>query len=193
MRRLGSPTLEIIVVFFVVFALQSVGNLVGIPAGWFALAAPLDRPWSVVTSVYAHGSLEHLVVNAVALLLVGLPLERFASWFRYHAFFLLTGTIAGLIQITLAGMIGQVTPVLGASGAILALYGYIISGNPLTGGLLARFSPSRRTKLLILGLAAAAVVVLTAAPGVALIAHGAGFALGLLAGRFRLLSDRILA
>lgn len=190
MRRLGSPTIELVIVFFGVFALQSVGDLVGIPASWFALADPLNRPWSVVTSVYAHGSAEHLVVNVVALLVVGLPLERFATRARYHGFFVLTGAIAGVIQITVAGLVGQAAPVLGASGAILALYGYAIAGNPIAGGLLARLSPSRRTKLVVLGVAAATVVVLTAAPGVALVAHGTGFALGLIGGRLGILSRR---
>ena len=77
--------------------------------------------------------------------------------------------------------------VLGASGAILALYGYVIAGNRLTGGLLTRLSLSRRTKLLLLGIAAAAVVILTAGPGVALVAHGTGFALGVIGGRTKLL------
>lgn len=188
MRRLGSPTVELVIVFFGVFALQSVGGLVGIQASWFALADPLNRPWSVVTSVYAHGSAEHLLVNAVALVVVGLPLERFATWARYHGFFVLTGAIAGVVQITIAGLVGQAAPVLGASGAILALYGYVIAGNPIAGGLLARLSPSPRTKLVVLGVAAAAVVVLTAAPGVALVAHGTGFALGLIGGRLGILS-----
>lgn len=190
MRGLESPTLELIGLFGLVYLLQAAGGLLGIPSGWFALAAPMARPWSILTSVYAHAGLNHLIVNAIGLLIVGLPLERFVSWIRFHAFFLVTGAIAGLVQIVIAGLFGQAGAVLGASGAILGLYGYVIAGNPLTGGLLARFSPSRRTKLWLLGLAAAAVVVLTAGPGVALVAHGTGFALGLISGRFNLLGGR---
>lgn len=185
-----SPTVEILGVFLVVYLLQLFGDTVGIPAGWFALAAPLDRPWSVVTSVYAHAGIRHLVVNSVALLLVGLPLERFASWGRFHAFFLVTGVIAGLAQVLVAGLVGQAGAVLGASGAILALFGYALAGNPVTGGLMDRLSPSRRTKLWLLGLGAVAVVVFTAGPGVALVAHGTGFALGLIGGRFGVLGGR---
>lgn len=190
MARIESPTLEILSLFIIVYLLQIFGGYVGIPSGWFALAAPMDRPWSIVTSVYAHAGVNHLLVNAVALLLVGLPLERFASWGRFHLFFLVTGVVAGLAQVAVAGLLGQAGAVLGASGAILALYGYVLAGNPVTGGLLTRLSPSRRTKLWLLGLAAAAVVVLTAGPGVALVAHGTGFALGLIAGRFGVLGGR---
>lgn len=190
MGRLESPTLEVIGVFVIVYILQAAGNVVGIPAGWFALAAPMDRPWSIVTSVYAHAGANHLIVNSIALLIIGLPLERFAAWWRYHAFFLGTGAAAGLVQIGVVGLLGSGGTVLGASGAILALYGYALAGNPVTGGLLARLGLSRRVKLWLLGLAAVTVVILTAGPGVALVAHGTGFAMGLIGGRFGVLARR---
>lgn len=187
MNQSGSPTLQIIGVFIVVYLLQAFGGLIGVTAAWFALAVPTVQPWTVVTSVYAHSGLNHLIVNALALVIVGLPLERFSTWLRFHGFFLVTGAIAGLVQITVMDLLGSGGGVLGASGAILALYGYMIAGNRLTGGLLSRLSLSRRSKLLLLGIAATAVVILTAGPGVALVAHGTGFALGLIGGRFKLL------
>mgnify|MGYP006292996707 CR=1 FL=1 len=187
MSRSGSPTLQIIGIFIAVYVLEAFGGLIGISATWFALAAPTVQPWTVVTSVYAHSGLNHLVVNALALFIVGLPLERFSSWLRFHGFFLVTGAVAGLVQIAVMDLLGSGGGVLGASGAILALYGYVIAGNRLTGGLLTRLSLSRRSKLLLLGIAAASVVILTAGPGVALVAHGTGFALGLIGGRIKLL------
>lgn len=190
MGRLESPTFELIGVFLAVYLLQVFGSVFGLPPGWFALAAPLDRPWSIVTSVYAHAGANHLIVNSIALLIVGVPLERFAAWGRFHAFFLGAGAASGLVQIAVAGLIGSGGAVLGASGAILALYGYVLAGNPVTGGLLARLSLSRRSKLWLLGFAAVAVVVLTAGPGVALIAHATGFVLGLIGGRVGVLGSR---
>ena len=182
-----SPTVEIIGLFAVVYLLQAFGSVLGLPSTWYALAAPFARPWTLVTGVYAHGGVAHLVVNSVALVIVGLPLERYASWLRFHGFFVISGAIAGLLQVLVGGLLGGTGAVIGASGAILALYGYVIVGNPVTGGLLSWISMSRRSTLVVFGLAAATVVVLTAGPGVALIAHGAGFFLGLIGGRVGLL------
>jgi membrane associated rhomboid family serine protease len=77
--------------------------------------------------------------------------------------------------------------VIGASGAVLALYGYVLAGNPLTGGLLARFDLGRRARTALLVGVALAVTVLTAGAGVALVAHFTGVALGVVGGRFRVL------
>jgi membrane associated rhomboid family serine protease len=77
--------------------------------------------------------------------------------------------------------------VIGASGAILALYGYALAGNPLSGGLLARLDLGARGKLIVLAGVALAVTFLTAGPGVALVAHATGAVLGAVGGRFRVL------
>lgn len=187
MGRIQSPTVDLLVVFAVVFVAQSVGHLVGVDAGWFALAAPLSRPWTLVTSVYAHTSLTHLVTNALALGVIGLILERFTTRLRFHGFVLVTGAVSGVTHHAVSVLAGQPTAVLGASGAILALYGYALAGNPITGGMLSVLGLSRRTKLVMLALVALLVTALTAAPGVALVAHGTGFVLGLVAGRMGVL------
>ena len=82
---------------------------------------------------------------------------------------------------------GRPSAVLGASGAVLALYGYVLSGNPLAGGLLARLDLGRRAKVVLLVALALLVTIVTAGPGVALVAHFVGFALGVVGGRFRVL------
>ena len=182
-----SPTTDLLALFVLVFLVQQVSVYVGVGSGWFALAAPLARPWSVVTSIYAHAGLKHLLANVIALAFVGFPLERFTSRFRFHAFVLVVGVLAGLAQYYTGALLGQPTAVLGASGAILGLYGYVIAGNRLTGGLVARLGIGRQTKLFLLLAIAVGVTLLTAAPGVALVAHFTGFAIGLLAGRYSVL------
>lgn len=190
MRRPASPTVDLLVAFAAVFALQTAGRVVGLGPAWFALAAPATRPWTLVTGVYAHASPGHLVGNAVALAVVGFPLERVTTRARFHAFVLVTGATAGAAELVAGGLVGGSPAVLGASGAVLALYGYALAGNPLTGGLLARVVPGRRARLALFAVVAVAVTVLTAGPGVAFVAHFVGFALGLAAGRRRLLHAR---
>jgi membrane associated rhomboid family serine protease len=187
MARLRSPTVELLAILAGVYVLQQIAAALGYGISWFALAAPAARPWTLVTSVYAHETLRHLATNAVGLALVGFPLERFTSRLRFHAFVLVTGVVAGAAQWVISGLLAQPTAVIGASGAILALYGYVLAGNPLTGGLLARLDLGRRAKVAMLAVIATLVTVLTAAPGVALIAHLTGFLLGILGGRANVL------
>lgn len=187
MRRSGSPTVDLLAVFTLVFGAQQVAAFLGYSIGWVALSAPMARPWTLVTSIYAHAGLTHLLANAIALAIVGFALERFTSRIRMHLFVLLTGAIAGLTQYAVGALLGQPTAVLGASGAILALYGYAITGNRIIGGILSRLTLSRRTTVVLLLLLAGGVTVFTAGPGVALIAHFTGFAMGLVSGRVNLL------
>ncbi len=186
MARHRSPTATLLLVLVVVFVLQRALSLVGVSVVAFALSAPIDsQPWTLVTSVYAHSSLSHLIANAVALALIGLAVERVTTPPRFHAFFLGSGMVAGTAEVVIASLFGQQVAVVGASGAVFALLGYGLTGNALAGALLSRLSMGLR--LAVLAGLAVVVTVATAAPGVAVIAHFAGFAVGAVAGRVRLL------
>lgn len=188
MRWPRSPTAELLGIFALVFLAQWVGDLVGLGLAWFALALPLTvAPWTLVTSVYAHATVGHLLANALALAVVGFALERFTTRVRFHAYVLGTGLLSGVAELLVGGLLGGATAVLGASGAILALYGYVLAGNPLTGGVLDRLDLSRRAKLGLVVAVALGLTLLTARSGVALVAHATGLVLGLVSGRLRLL------
>ncbi|MFB6353333.1 MAG: rhomboid family intramembrane serine protease [Halobacteriales archaeon] len=187
MRWPDSPTADLLAVFVAVFAVQVVGGLLGLRDGWLALSAPAAAPWTVVTSVYAHASVRHLLANAVALAVVGFALERLTTRARFHAYVLATGALAGLTQVAVGTLLEGSAAVLGASGAVLALYGYVLAGNPLAGGLLGRLSLGYRAKLALLLAVAVGLTLLTAQAGVALVAHATGLGLGLVAGRLHLL------
>lgn len=184
---MGRPTRSTLALFAVVFALQTLGDVVGIGAGVFALVVPLfDRPWTIVTSVYAHGSFGHLLANAFALVLVGPLVARVTTSVRFHAFFIGTGAIAGITQVLLTGLFGGAA-VLGASGAIFALFGYLLVGNRASERVLSWLPLARRGQLVLFAVLAALLTIATAAPGVALVAHFVGFSLGAVAGRGRIL------
>lgn len=183
-----SPTVETLVALLVVFVVQALLGVVGSALAPLALALPLSvRPWTLVTSVYAHAGIGHLVANAVALAVFGFVVERATSRVRFHAFFVTTGALAGVSQVLVGGALGQPTAVLGASGAVMALLGYLVTGNRLSRGVLARFDPGPAVRWLVYGVLAVGVVVATAGPGVALVAHATGFVLGLVSGRLGLL------
>ena len=189
-----SPTLTTLVLFVVVYLLQTVVGLlavVGLGGAWatlFVLAPPLtDNPWTIITSVYAHAGVGHLLANAIALLLPGLVLERSTTPLRYHAFFLTAGVVAGVTEITLGSFLGTPSGVLGASGAVFAVIGYLLTSNRLTEAVVSGVSLSPRLQLVVFAGLAVLVTVATGSPGVALLAHFTGLLVGLLAGRAHLL------
>jgi len=185
-----SPTVDTLVVFIIVFALQTATAVVGLTGllGIFVLAPPVtDAPGTIITSVYAHGSPGHLVANAFALVLAGFVVERRTTWIRFHLFFIIVGAVAGVSQVVLTGLYGTPTAVLGASGAVFGLFGYLFAGNRVTATVFSRIRLSPRGQFVVFVVAALVVTVATGQPGVALVAHFVGLLLGLLAGATRLL------
>lgn len=190
MRVRRRPTLESLAVILVVFVLQHAFVLTG-GGGHFVLSAPLlDRPWTLATSVYAHLGLAHLVSNAVALLVVGPLVARRTTRLRFHAYFLTTGAITGVGEVIFSGLLGPSNAVLGASGAIFALLGYLLSGNVVSAVVLDRIALSARSQLLVFLAVAVLLTLATARTGTALFGHATGLTIGLLAGRIGLLDAR---
>ena len=158
MRR--SPTVTLLVVLVLVFLLQQAAGVVGIGVAAFTLALPLDHaPWTLPLSIYSHASVTHLVVNGVALLVLGVGIERVTTPLRFHAFFLLTGVAAAVTEVVVAALLGNAVSVLGASGAVFALFGYALTGNALARGAFARVSP--RLQFVVLGVLAVGVTLAT--------------------------------
>ena len=86
---------------------QTAAGVVGL-GRLFALSAPFDvAPWTLVTSVYAHASVGHLLANALALGLIGPLVERRTTRLRFHAFVVATGGLAGVGQVVVSGVIGR--------------------------------------------------------------------------------------
>ncbi|MCU4752806.1 rhomboid family intramembrane serine protease [Halobacteria archaeon AArc-curdl1] len=193
-----SPLLETLGLFAIVFILQWIAALfsLAVMAGLFVLAPPLEsNPWTIVTSVYAHGSLEHLLSNSIGLLVFGWPIARATTRVRFHTFFVVTGAFAGISQVLVTSALapltgGEATAVLGASGAVFALMGYLIAGNRLSEGFASRVDVPLWVTLVVFVILASVITIATGAPGVALVAHFTGFLVGLVAGRMGVLEVR---
>jgi membrane associated rhomboid family serine protease len=163
----------------------AVGWVVG--SGWVALAAPLlDRPWTVLTSVYAHQSVGHLLGNALVIATAGTIVAYATTTLRFHAFVIATGVLAGLTQVLLGGVLGWNVGVLGISGAGFALLGYVIASNRASARL-SEYIP-RWVGIALAVLLGAGLTILFGGANSAHAAHFAGAVLGLAAGRTRLLA-----
>lgn len=79
------------------------------------------QPWQLLSYGFLHGSFGHLFFNMLALFMFGPPLEQTWGEKRFLTYYLVTVAGAGLCQLLVAALTGDVTPVLGASGAVFGL------------------------------------------------------------------------
>lgn len=104
--------------------------------------------WTLLTSVFMHGSFAHLFVNMFSLFFIGTFVEKLIGKKRFLLFYIFAGIFASLFFAVLAGYFGfgilakvfgtPETYGVGASGAIFGLL-----------GLLAVLTPKNRVYLLI--------------------------------------------
>jgi membrane associated rhomboid family serine protease len=97
---------------------------------WGTLSASTDewrmfwhdgRLLTLLTALFIHANLLHLVGNGVFLLIFGVPAERRLGAWRLLVLFLAGGALANLVASLLIGSTGRV--IVGASGGISALIG----------------------------------------------------------------------
>jgi rhomboid protease GluP len=77
--------------------------------------------WRLITGMFLHGGLAHLLGNCAALYVLGLASER--AWGRSRSLFIYFGSG---IAASFASAIMQPMPAVGASGAIFGLMGAVI-------------------------------------------------------------------
>jgi membrane associated rhomboid family serine protease len=81
--------------------------------------------WQLVTYMFLHGGLMHLLFNMLALWMFGTPIERDWGTRRFVKFYFLCGIAAGVCDVTLHAILGDWnTSTIGASGAI---YGVLVA------------------------------------------------------------------
>lgn len=87
-----------------------------------------SRPWILITSIFLHGGLSHLLLNGFALVLFGSILEGTIGTKKFLTIYFIGGIIASLvfvIGLPILSSIGMPSSgnALGASGAIFAVLG----------------------------------------------------------------------
>lgn len=75
--------------------------------------------WRLVTYQFLHGGISHLVMNVVGLVWFGRYVENIYGSMRFLLIFLLSGVLSGVLQMALIPDL----PVVGASGAVLGVFG----------------------------------------------------------------------
>lgn len=90
------------------------------------------RIWTVLTSVFMHASVFHLLVNMISLMFIGNFIERIVGRKRLLWFYLIAGIVASFAYIGIALLFNQPldVPAVGASGAIFGLGGMLMILTP---------------------------------------------------------------
>ena len=176
-RRLaqsGTPivTYAIMALCVVVFAAEVfTGQLVGpgspiVDALLYYPPYTAIEPWRMLTSLFVHGSILHILFNMFSLFVLGPELERMVGRWRFGALFLLSG-LGGSVAVLLTS---PNSAVIGASGAIFGLFGAYF--------VIARHLGSNSRQLIIV--IVINLVIGFVVPGIAWQAHVGGLIIGAL-------------
>jgi uncharacterized protein len=85
-------------------------------------------PWMLLTSIFLHNGIDHLLINMFVLFLFGSHLERILGSKRFIIVFLLSGLIGNIGYLFTAP--SPITPALGVSGAIYGIMGVLAVLDP---------------------------------------------------------------
>ncbi len=103
------------------------GSVVDMPAGGLVDLGAVYGPfvvvegewWRLLTAMFLHGGMTHLLMNMFSLYIIGRPMELYFSPKSYLSLYLLTGIVGGLVSI----VVHPETVAIGASGAIFGVFG----------------------------------------------------------------------
>lgn len=184
----GKLSMYLLVAIGATFAAQLLVSMIASPemmSRLFVLDASWpQKPWTVITSIFAHGSLTHLFVNGIILFFFGPVLEKRIGSRRFLYLVAAGGIIAGLTQVTFyATFLGGARGVVGFSGALMAILGTLTILGPRLSVLLFFIVPMPLW-LLTIGYAFFDTVGMFFLEGgnIAHLAHLAGLAVGLTVG-----------
>ena len=79
--------------------------------------------WRMITHMFLHGGILHLLMNMYALVYIGMMLEPLLGKLRFAAAYIITGVCGGLLSLVMHPYSVGV----GASGAIFGMYGVFLA------------------------------------------------------------------
>ncbi len=122
MQRTSPVVLNLIIINTLVFFAQSAfgdtveyGELINRLA-LYPLGSGLFQPYQILTYMFLHGGLMHLLLNMLGLWMFGSLMERVWGMRHFILYYLICGLAAGVAQLLLSD-----GPAVGASGAIMGI------------------------------------------------------------------------
>jgi len=175
--QIKSAVTPLILVNVIIFILQIVLNENFTNSFMLISSDIYARPWILITSMFLHGGINHIVFNMYALLIFGGILEQRIGAKRFIFIYFVSGIVAAFLSSFFYAR------ALGASGAIMGVIGVLIILMPNLGLLLFFVVPM---PLWIAGIVYALIDTfgIFFPSGVGNIAHLVGMGLGLLYGLY---------
>jgi len=135
-----------------------------------------ERPWTLVTSMFLHAGVWHILANMVTLYFFGSYLNRLLGTAKFLIVYFAGGILGGIIYLLLPP--SPITIAIGASGAIFALGGVLAVMRPKLRVIVFPIPAPLPLWIAIIGI----FVVFSFLPNIAWQAHAGGLALGLVVG-----------
>lgn len=182
-RRMAVVNLTIIAVNFLYFAyLEIVGDtedsVFMIAHGAMFLPAVLDGEyWRLLTAVFMHFGISHIVNNMLILYVLGDNLERALGAVKYLILYLACGIGANAVSLWFDMRSAQISVSAGASGAVFGVIGGLLYAVGVNRGRLEDLSTRQLAVMAVLALYFGFT-----STGVNNIAHIAGLVIGIMMG-----------
>ena len=162
-----------IVLFFATLVEQDLIRTLGLQPAVFL---DLDRPWTLVTNLFIHANVWHIIANMITLYFFGSFLLRLIGVKRFLIVYFGGGILGNLLFILIEP--SSLSIVIGASGAIFALAGALTAIRPQLRVFIFPIPAPLPIWVAVIGI----FVILSFLPNIAWQAHLGGLVLGLVAG-----------
>ena len=136
--------------------------------------------WTLITSMFLHGSILHIICNMISLYYLGIFSETVFGKIRFLIIYFISGIAGGILYCIVGVLTENVVGAVGASGAIFGLfgaYGYILFRESKNNEVLA-VKPTKNDITSFLTLLAINIIYGISNPGIANEAHIGGLISG---------------
>lgn len=120
-----SATNVLIVITIVAYLVQNILQNGDLLFGLNMYFLAYDYWWQPLSTMFAHGGLMHLIMNMFILFQFGNMIEEYRSAKSLVLLYFITGIITSLLSFGYIYLFDNYTNIVGASGAICALLGYV--------------------------------------------------------------------
>ncbi len=172
------PVVAIIVACFVLYLATVIANFFGYSLIVYLGMRPaslLVQPWTIITSLFMHGGIWHLLANMLTLYFFGTFLQRLVGTRTFLLIYFVGGIVGNILFIFLGP---PYATVVGASGAIFALGGTLAVLTPMSRVFIFPIPVPMPLWVAVIG----GFLILSFAPGIAWQGHLGGLVTGLIAG-----------
>jgi uncharacterized protein len=188
-RRVNYDNLAPIWIIMIINLLVFIATIVSNRAIVFLGLSPstfLEQPWTIVTSMFTHAGLWHILINMLMLYFYGSFLSQLIGNRNFLIIYFLGGLLGNIFYLLLS--FNPYSIVIGASGAVFALGGALAVLTPKVKVYIFPIPVPMDLWIAVIG----GFLILTLVPGIAWQAHLGGLVLGLLAGYYFRKRRRIL-